>query len=118
MNQNHRPQPNSAAGLSLPKDVAQQRAAQQQMQQQVHAMLLNLSGQVLCQLVRDDASQLDRLRQRTEESDESHRERLTATCDQTAAVAAQYAESLLHTLGVTKRPETSERDSSGDETAD
>jgi hypothetical protein len=104
---NHQPNSNPSPGVILPQGVAQQRTAQQQMQQQAHAMMINISTGVLCQLVpieHPPGSTWWRQR-RPEESDESYQVRLRAACDETAMLAAQFAESLLNALGVTQRPD-------------
>jgi len=105
MNQNQQPRPNGGPGLSLPQDVAQQRAAQQQIQQQVRGMLVNISTGVLVHLAQADQQRQDWSRQRTDESDESHDKRLQQRCDETAVLAAKYGEALLNVLGLTRRPE-------------
>jgi hypothetical protein len=96
---------NNGPGLALPQDVAQQRAAQQQRAQAAHSMLINISTGVLCQLAHADELRADWSRQRTNESTESHGERLQIRCDETAVLAAKYGEALLNVLGITHRPE-------------
>ena len=105
--------PNNAPGLALPQDVAQQRAAQQQRAQSAHSMLINISTGVLCQLAHADELRADWSRQRTNESTESHNERLQLRCDETAGLAARYGEALLNVLGVTQRAGAADAEGGG-----
>ena len=93
---NQQPQPS----IALPPDVAKQQAALMQKQQQVQNLLINLSSNVLCQLVSSDTWH----HRRSDESPESHQARLKKSTDATAFLAAQYAGSLLETLGLIVPP--------------
>ena len=105
---NQRPLPNnnSSPSIALPQDVAQQRAAQAQAQHAIMQVKLNVAAGVLGQLIgSNDPANSKWIRQRPDESDQSHQARVRESCDRTADLAIQYADSLLVAMGIAERKE-------------